>query len=74
MTVVVMLWALAAAAWEFYCAIMLMVVYQRGGHLAQVLEMQIRALGATHLAGFEALTIEMQKLEQRVKAVEEEVL
>jgi hypothetical protein len=46
----------------------------RQEHLAQVLEMQIRALGATHLAGFEALTIEMQKLEQRVKTVEEEVL
>ena len=46
----------------------------RGERLAQVLEMQIRALGATHLAGFEALTIEMQKIEQRVKAVEEEVL
>ena len=56
------------------CAIELGVLMGRGERLAQVLEMQIRALGATHLAGFEALTIEMQKIEQRVKAVEEEVL
>jgi hypothetical protein len=63
-----------AAAASVFCAIMLTIVFRRGEHLAQVLEMQIRALGATHLAGFEALTIEMQKLEKRVKAVEEEVL
>jgi hypothetical protein len=71
--VVEILLSIAAAA-SVFCGVMLMVVYQRGEHLAQVLEMQIRALGATHLAGFEALTIEMQKIEQRVKAVEEEVL
>ena len=63
-----------AAAASVFCAIMLAVIFRRGEHLAQVLEMQIRALGATHLAGFEALTIEMRKIEERVKAVEEEVL
>ena len=63
-----------AAVASVFCGVMLTIVFRRGEHLAQVLEMQIRALGATHLAGFEALTIEMQKLEQRVKVVEEEVL
>ena len=56
------------------CVILLAILLRRSEHLAQVLEMQIRALGATHLVGFEALTIEMRKIEQRIKAVEEEVL
>lgn len=63
-----------AAGASIVCAVLLGFLLRRGQILAQVLEMQIRALGATHLAGFEALTIEMRKIEERVKAVEDEVL
>ena len=54
-----------------WCSIGMTYFIMQNKELARVLEIQIRGLGATHLAGFEALTIEMQKLETRVKKVED---
>ena len=63
------LWTIAGFA--AICAGMLGYLIRRGEELTKVLEVQIKGLGATHLAGFEALTIELQRLEKRVKKVED---
>jgi hypothetical protein len=55
------------------CAIELGMLMARGEYLRRVLEVQLKGLGETHLLGFEALTGELQKLERRIKAIEDEV-
>ena len=52
-------------------AVLLTIQIQLTVRLARALEEQIKGLGATHLAGFEALIIELQRLEKRVKNVED---
>lgn len=63
-----------AAAASVFCAIMLMVVYQRSELLAKVLEIQLKGLGETYLQGLEILTMDVDKLKAKVKELEDEVL
>jgi hypothetical protein len=56
------------------CAVELGVLMARGERLAKAIEVQLNALGQTHIMGFEVLTLELRKLETRMKAVENEVL
>ena len=56
------------------CAVELGVLMARGEHLAKVLEIQMKGLGATYLQGLEILTMDVDKLKAKVKELEDEVL
>ena len=55
------------------CAIELGVIMQRGQRLANTLEMQMKGLGQTYLQGLEIVTVSLERLEKRVKVIEDEV-
>ena len=55
------------------CAIELGVLLQRSEYLAKTLGMQMTGLGQTYLQGLEVVTLSLERLEKRVKAIEEEV-
>ena len=55
------------------CAVELGVLLQRSGHLAKTLGMQMTGLGQTYLQGLEIVTVSLERLEKRVKVIEDEV-
>jgi hypothetical protein len=65
------LWVIAAGM--IVCAAILFGSLKRGDRLARALEVQIQGLGDTHLAGFEALTIQLKRLEERVDLTERQI-
>jgi uncharacterized membrane protein YciS (DUF1049 family) len=52
------------------CAALLLSVLVQGARVERAISTQLNALSHTHLQGFEALTITLERLEKRVKEVE----
>lgn len=56
------------------CVFLLWHMTQRAEELGQVLVVQMKGFNETHMLGLEAVTMSLERLEKRVKDLEEEVL
>jgi hypothetical protein len=70
--VIYLLWAILCTGLGILFALVIRIV--QSWRLAKAAEMQINALGETHMVGFALLNGELQKLEKRLKELEDEVL
>jgi hypothetical protein len=65
------LWLIAIGM--IVCAGFLFAIMMRGERLARVLAVQLNSMSDTHMQGFEALTIQLKRLEERIDLCERQI-